>query len=291
MRKNHVIQLSILTAIVATVTVIAAILYVWNRTGNGQAYAAGSLSDYRAEEDMEADSSAGYETYLNPETSYRVVLEDDALLLDDEEVQNLAALMQEVTVYGNAAFKTIDNNDGGTESYARRYYQEQFGTESGTLFLIDMDNRNIWIHSDGAIYQVITTAYANTITDNVYRHASGGDYYDCAAQAYEQILTLLKGHRIAQPMKYISNALLALILALLLNYGLVCYYARIKKPRRRELLRSGRHHFSYTQPKAYFVRESRTYNPVSSDSGSSGGSSGGGGGGGSSSGGGGGHSF
>lgn len=292
MRKKKVILFSIVIIIaVITAADVVRILYAWNKSRDFLTADTGTLSEYDVDEAPEPDSAAGYEMYQNPETSYQALLEDDASLLDDGEIQDLAALMQEVTAYGNVAFKTIDDNAGSTESYARRYYQEQFGTASGTLFLIDMDNRNIWIHSDGAVYEVITESYADTITDNVYRHASAGDYYDCAAQAYEQILTLLKGHRIAQPMKYISNALLALILALLLNYGLVSFYARIKKPRRGELLRSGRHHFSYTQPKAYFVRESRTYNPVSSDSGSSGGSSGGGGGGGSSSGGGGGHSF
>lgn len=205
-------------------------------------------------------------------------------------MQALAVQMQEITSYGNAAFKTVDSDVWDTESYARQYYKEQFGTGSGTLFLIDMDNRNIWLHSDGNIYKVITTSYANTITDNVYRYASDGEYYECAAHTYDQILTLLKGQKIAQPMKYISNGLLAVILALLLNYGLVSFFARIRKPSRKELLENGRNHFHYTQPKAFFVRESRTYNPVSSDS-SSGGSSGGGGSSSGSSGGGGGHSF
>ena len=246
---------------------------------------------YDAEMD-DTDEEAGHtlEVYVNAQTSYKVVLEDDALLLDDAQAKDLAALMQEITSYGNVAFKTIDDNSQSTESYARQYYQEQFGTASGTLFLIDMDNRNLWIHSDGTVYTVITKSYANTITDNVYRYASNGDYYDCASQTYEQILTLLKGHKIAQPMKYISNGLLAVILALLLNYGLVSFFSRLRKPGRKELLGSGRNHFHYTQPKVFYTRESRVYNPSSSGSGS-GGSSSGGSSSGRSSGGGGGHSF
>ena len=98
------------------------------------------------------------EVYINNETGYRVVLEDDAQLLSDEEKAELITQMQEITAYGNAAFKTIDDNDRSAEYFARQYYQSQFGTDSGTLLLIDMDNRMIWIHSDGAVYQVITTA-------------------------------------------------------------------------------------------------------------------------------------
>lgn len=233
------------------------------------------------------------EVYINDETGYRVVLEDDAQLLSDEEETELITQMQEITAYGNVAFKTIDDNDWSAEYYARQYYQSQFGTDSGTLLLIDMDNRMLWIHSDGAVYRVITTAYANTITDNVYRYASSGDYGDCAMETFVQIHTLLRGQKIAQPMKYISNGLLAVIIALILNYGLVSYYARLKKPDKKTLMRSVESHFNYTPPQAVFIRESRKYNPVSSDSGSSGSSGGSssGGGGSSSSGGGGGHSF
>lgn len=236
----------------------------------------------------------GEEVYINSDTGYRVFLQDDAQLLAEEEKRELASLMADITAYGNVSFKSADSGVWDTASYAGEYYRETIGTDSGMLLLIDMDNRMIWIHCDGAVYEVITKSYANTITDNVYRYASDGDYYECAAQAFGQALTLLEGNRIAQPMKYISNALLAVILALLLNYGLVFIFTRIKKPGRGELLGNAGNYFRYTEPQAFFVRETRTYNPISSGSGgSSSGSSGSSGGGssGGSSGGGGGHRF
>lgn len=220
-------------------------------------------------------------------TDYRVVIEDEAELLTEEQETALAEVMEGITAYGNVAFVSVAENSSSAESFARTFYQLQFGTRSGTLFLIDMDNRKIWIHSDGAVYKVITTAYANTITDNVYRYASDKEYYECAAEAYEQILALLEGQKIAQPMKYISNALLAMILALLINFGLVCYFTRLRKPAEAELLRNIEKRFATTKPTATFTRETKVYDPVESSSSSSGG----GGGGGSSSGGGGGHSF
>lgn len=227
--------------------------------------------------------------YTNPDTGYQAVIEDDAELLSEEERLALTEMLEEITAYGNVAFKTIDDNSMSTESYARSYYKDMFGTASGTLFLIDMENRIIWIHSDGAVYKVITTAYANTITDNVYRYASDKAYFVCAQKAFEQILSLLKGQKIAQPMKYISNGLLAVLLAMLLNYGVVCIFAGAKKPGKKKMMENVPVRFSYTKPLAVFSHQTRTYNPVSSDSGSS--SSSGGGGGSSSSGGGGGHSF
>lgn len=225
----------------------------------------GSAStDEKVDINSEKENAFGGEVYINQETNYRVLLEDDAGLLEENEKRELAAVMEGITAYGNVIFKTADSGIFNTASYAGVYYREKIGTDSGILFLIDMDNRMLWIHCDGAVYRVITKAYADMITDNVYRYATGGDYYTCAAQAYGQALTLLEGNRIARPMKYISNALLAMILAMLLNYGLVCLSARIGKPRRRELLGNAGNYFRYTEPQAYFRRESRTYHPTSS---------------------------
>lgn len=234
------------------------------------------------------------EEVFNPDTGFRVVVEDDAGLLTEEQRAELADVMQPITAYGNVAFKTIGKNASSTENYARNYYKNIFGTDSGTLFLIDMDNRNIWIFSDGAVYKVITTAYANTVTDNVYRYASAANYYECAAEAFREIYALLEGERIAQPMKYISNALLALLLAMLINFGLVTYFTRLKKSSEDEILSNIDRKFTFTKPNAVYTHQTRVFDPVSTSSGGSGGgggSSGGGGGGGSSSGGGGGHSF
>lgn len=230
------------------------------------------------------------------ETNYEVLVEDEADLLTEEQESSLYNEMEKIAEYGNVAFVSIAQNSTSAEYFARRFYMDRFGTESGTVFLIDMYNHMIWIHSDGAIYKVITTSYANTITDNVYRYATREEYYECAKEAFGQIYTLLEGDRIAQPMKYISNALLALILALFINFGVVCYFARLKRPSDAQLFRNMEKHFTYTKPTAVFSHKTKVYDPIESSGGSSGGgsrrSSGGSSGGGSrSSGGGGGHRF
>ena len=53
----------------------------------------------------------------------------------------------------------------------------------------------------------LQNSYADSITDNVYTYASNRDYFSCAAKGFERELNLLKGQKIRQPMKYISNAL------------------------------------------------------------------------------------
>ena len=114
--------------------------------------------------------------YVNEKTQYKVIFEDDASLLSNDEAEQLIEVMKPITAYGSVAFKSIDTNKySSTSSYASNYYASKFQTGSGTIFLIDMDKRNLWIHSNGKVYSTITTSYANVITDNVYRYASNKD--------------------------------------------------------------------------------------------------------------------
>lgn len=224
------------------------------------------------------------------ETRYDILLDDQADLLTDAEETKLKKDMEAITEYGNVAFVSISvNPEYSTKRYAEKYFEEHFGYSSGVIFLIDMDDRYIWIYSNGEIYKTITTSYANTITDNVYDYASDEEYYTCASEAFSQINTLLEGRRIAQPMKYISNALLALVLAFFINYFLVMMLSRSRKATRSQLLNGIFSKAEVKNPQSTFVNQTKRYSPQSSSS--SGSRSSGGGGGGGSRGGGGGHRF
>lgn len=182
-----------------------------------------SVKNVRAEDEKDYKN-----VYINLDTGYEAIIKDDAALMAENDYEALLGLMKQITLYGNVMLKTIETNNMSTEGYIRALYNERFKSDSGTIFVIDMDNRNIWIHSNGKIYNTVTSSYADTITDNVYRYASSGDYYTCAYKVFEQELALLKGSKISQPMKYISNALLAIVAALLINYGIVRMYVRKK---------------------------------------------------------------
>jgi uncharacterized protein len=222
----------------------------------------------------------------------QVIIEDEEDLLSDVEEKALLEHMEPISEYGGVAFVTVSQY-GDTSVYAKNQYREYFGKSSGFLFLIDMGRRNIWIFSDGTIYKTINKAYANTITDNVYRYATRGEYYECAASVYDQAKILLEGGHIAQPMKHISNALIALVCALLLNFVLLLIQRKEKYVPVKEIAAA------MTTATAVSIlskkkTKSKRHLHVESDSSSGGGYSGGGGGGGGgggSSGGGGGHSF
>ena len=226
----------------------------------------------------------------NDDTDHEIYIAGWAARHTHSEEDELRKLMEPITEHGHVAFVSIDTNPTySTEKYADEYYYDHFDLSSGTIFLIDMEERYIWIHSNGAIYRTVTDAYADTITDNCYRYASNDDYYKCAAKAFEQINTLLEGKAIAQPMKYISNALLAIVFALLINYFFVMFVSRGRKPSTSQLLNGIFSKVNVKNARTEFINQTKRYSPQSS--GSSGGGRSGGGGGGGSRGGGGGHRF
>ena len=173
--------------------------------------------------------------YQNPETGYAVYISDSQDLLSEEEEEVLLQDMIPVTAYGNAAFDSAYPSGLSPRGYAEQEYSGYF-KESGTLFLIDMYNREIWLYSSGAVENIVTPSYANSITDNIYRYASNGQYYRCASEAFRQELVLLDGGKITQPMRKISAALLALILALLINYLFIRFTTKNYKAREDALI-------------------------------------------------------
>lgn len=224
----------------------------------------------------------------NPETGYPVYIQDDAQLITEDSLAELAQQMEEITAWGGAAFVTTTSTHGlTTGDYARELYRGFFRRDSGILFLIDMQNRKIWIFSDGKIYSVISKPRAAVITDNVYRYASKGWYYQCASETFSQILQLLQGGKILQPMKHISNALVALAAAMILCYAFARRTSQNLRPSKEEILGAAAASFAVANVKRELTGERLEYSPVETGGGG-GGSSGGGGG---SSGGGAGHSF
>ena len=227
------------------------------------------------------------------EDSYKVVIDDQADLLTGAEEQALYQKMRPVAEYTNVVFHTVASHDfSSTRSYAENYYVRTIGGGvTGTIFIIDMDKRQIYIVSDGAAYRSITANRADTITDNIYTYATRGEYYACAAEAFSEILTILEGGRIAAPMKYVSNALLALAAAMLVMFLIVQSVASPKRASARELRESSDVRFSAGDPIVTHTGQTRRYDPPAKSSGGGGGGGGHGGGGGGFSGGGGGHGF
>lgn len=218
----------------------------------------------------------GFE-YTNPDTGYVVYIADEEDLLTDSEEAQLIEVMKPVTEYGNAGFVSCENNSVSTKQFAEQRYSSVFGSESGTLLLIDMGMREFYIRNNGAVSKIITTAYSNTISDNIYKYASDRYYYKFAATCFLQELELLRGGKIAQPMRYISAALLALILGLLLNYLILRAVTVPRTAGNHEIIDAAQVDFILRNPSSRHTNTTKVYSPVRSSGGGGGGRSGGGG--------------
>ena len=168
---------------------------------------------------------------VNESTGYSAVIEDPAGLLRTGETEEVGAAMLPVTAYGHAGFLTCGAAEGDASSVltkARRWGDSLFGSASPyTVFMIDMSTRRLGIYSSRGLYSLLTTARANTITDNVYQYATFGEYAACAKEAFTEMSRVMAGEKIAEPMKQVSNILLALICAILISYLVIS--ARMKK--------------------------------------------------------------
>ncbi len=220
----------------------------------------------------------------NSETGYEVRIIDEADLLSDEEEKRITEEMYPITKYAHAVFYSSDVNFGNWEKKAKDKLVELYGsnTVSATIFYIDMANRQLTAAATGdEVTPYLTGSKCSSITDNVYRDASKGDYYSCAAEAYREMYTILDGGKIAEPMRIVSNVFLSIVIGLLIAYGIVKGFTSVRVASEKELLAAINVQQNLTNYSCVFVNQTRVYDPPSSSS--SGGGGGGGGGGGSSS--------
>lgn len=277
-----------------TVCAVLLLMAVFSAAGQS-VYAAAADWDPFLQENRKTEITESFE---NPETGYRAVISDDACLMDEAERKSLLKKMEPVTRFGHAAFKSVSHNPSySTADCAENCYQELFGMDNGLLFLVDMDQRYIYLYSCGGVYQAVTKDYANAITDNVYRYASAEEYYRCAWNVYDQAYKVLDGQKIAIPMKNICNVLLALNLGLFINFFFVKLLTRKNRVAVEDVIRTEQNELYVTGITEKLASTTKHYSPIISISpgGDFGGGSGGGGGGGRSGGGsrggGGGHRF
>lgn len=160
-------------------------------------------------------------SYENPETKYRAVIIDNENLMTEEERSLLIRDMIPLTEYGSVAFWSTKESASDEIDQARLKRRELFGLDSAVIFAINMKERKLTVQSIGAVNEYVTDSKARSITDNVKRYASSKDYYKAASEAYGQMLTLIEGGIIPEPMKYTGYAVLALIA------GLICALAFI----------------------------------------------------------------
>lgn len=109
---------------------------------------------------------------------------DNANLLTKNEIADLEARIESATneIKMDLVLLTITDAEGKMSlDYADDFYDyNDFGTgkdKSGALFLIDMDNREIYISTSGNMIDLLTDERIEAMLDNAYAKVSVKDYY------------------------------------------------------------------------------------------------------------------
>ena len=161
---------------------------------------------------------AAAETRTNETTGFIAVLDDRGSLLDTAEYDGVWEAMMPVTEYCNVGFYTCSGSDKTYVMDKAKAWANANFKGTCTLFIIDMATRQLAVWSSTDVQKTLTQSKGYTITDNVYKYASRGDYAGCAESAFNQMNKALNGENVKGPMRIISNALLALLAAILLAY-------------------------------------------------------------------------
>lgn len=130
---------------------------------------------------------------MNVLAQEQYVYDDAKLLSDAEEMELHGCAMLLGDDYGMKvlAVTTDDAQGKSAGQYADDFYDKCFPDaedEDGVLFLIDMDNREIYVSTSGTAIRYLTDERIERILDEAYPYAADGDYY-------EAFLALLKETR------------------------------------------------------------------------------------------------
>ena len=158
-----------------------------------------------------------YFIYKNEKSGFTAVVVDDADLLTSEEERELVEQMYALTEYANIAVYTVDTASSKADyERAREKRVELFGQNAdAALFMIDMSSRRIVIQRRGNMERFFNNSRANNITNNVASYAKKGDYFQTCMVAMKQMLDVIEARSVPQPMKFLSNGVLALMLGCL----------------------------------------------------------------------------
>lgn len=149
-----------------------------------------------------------------------IYIADDANILTDADEAEVLEYLE--TLSGDTKYVVATTDASSIDSTDEKlfdYYTARYSNyDDGMAFIIDMDERVIWMSGYGKYQKSISSADATDITDNIYRYASKGDYKTCIIKAFIQADTLTNKGFILRPMRIIVSFLLAIIIGLLFSF-------------------------------------------------------------------------
>lgn len=121
---------------------------------------------------------------------------DYANLLSTQEESRLQNYAKKYEKYNiSIIFLTIDNTYGkSSEAYSDDFYNSNSLLTDGILFMIDMDNREIYINTAGKCVDIISGSEIYHALEDSHIYASNGEYYRCFEIMSKQICKTLEDY-------------------------------------------------------------------------------------------------
>ena len=154
-------------------------------------------------------------SYSAKAAASNVYIADDAKLLTEDERDDLQKYLESLDGNLNYVAVTTEENDFGrsTDEILESYYNNKYDdTQAGIAFIIDMYHREIILSGYGDTRFLLKKSDEQDVTDNVYRYAMNGEYYDCMLNAFEQADVIVNDGFVLRPMRIIVTALISLII-------------------------------------------------------------------------------
>ena len=124
---------------------------------------------------------------------------DGAGLFTSEESEELQREAEEISREYDMnilVVTTVDAEGKNARDYADDYYMNHGyydnGAKGGTLYLIDMDNREIYMCNTGDMSRFITDVRREDVLDAGYEQVANGEYHDCIANMMSETVHWLE---------------------------------------------------------------------------------------------------
>lgn len=119
-------------------------------------------------------------------SSFGCFIDDQAELFEPEEKKVILTFLNGIYPqhFGPTAVVTVEKNSyESTKDFAREYFNDNFETQDGLIFIIDMQYRTLFIYSRGEFATYVTDAKAEEIISQVAGDATNKEYFKCAKGA------------------------------------------------------------------------------------------------------------
>ncbi len=151
----------------------------------------------------------------------RTYVNDYADILDKNDEKELTNIIMEHIKKYNLDIAVVTTNTSyfmTTKQFANKFYdQNNMGIgekQDGILLVIDMQNREFYILTNGFVHQLINDGRIELILDKMEPSMRSGDYNTAIHSFLEEINKYYQYHKYGPPFLWISALIIAVIMAL-----------------------------------------------------------------------------